>query len=326
MSRTIAFVLYPGFVTLDLAGPLDVFHAASTLREIRGGDAAYCFAFVALKLGPVVASNGLSVMADSAPADCQPHTLVVPGSVDAERAATDLALLGAVTCLAAKAKRIVSVCSGAMLLAGCGLLDGKKATTHWMASDLLARRYPNVTVEPDAIFIRDGDTFTSAGVTAGIDLALRLVEDDLGPETALDVARLLVVYRRRPGNQSQFSAPLKAQARAASRFRNLHAWMEAHLDEDLGVERLAALENMSPRHFARIFLAKTGMSPGKYVEQLRLDRARELIESGEEHMQTVAATAGFCNEERLRRTFQRRLGITPSLYLSHFSKQKRSTS
>ncbi|MBG3878498.1 helix-turn-helix domain-containing protein, partial [Desulfovibrio oxamicus] len=193
------------------------------------------------------------------------------------------------------------------------------ATTHWQACARLAAAYPAVRVEPDAIFVRDGGVVTSAGVTAGIDLALHLVEEDLGPATAMEVARLLVVYRRRVGNQSQFSAPLRAQARAGARFGPLHVWMEARLGEDLGVERLAGQAHMSPRHFARVFPQETGMSPARYVEQLRLDRARELLESGESHMQTVAAAAGFGSEERLRRAFQRRMGVTPSQYLEHFS-------
>lgn len=328
-ARHIVFALYPGFVGLDLAGPLDVFSCATRLAERQGRPAPYRCHFVAHAAGPVVSSSGLSVLADTTPdafdaavagPDASaPHTLVVPGGVTPGREGGDPDLRAMVSGLAASARRVVSVCTGALLLAACGLLDGRRATTHWQACARLAAAYPAVRVEPDAIFVRDGNVVTSAGVTAGIDLALHLVEEDLGPATAMEVARLLVVYRRRVGNQSQFSAPLRAQARAGARFGPLHVWMEARLGEDLGVERLAGQAHMSPRHFARVFPQETGMSPARYVEQLRLDRARELLESGESHMQTVAVAAGFGSEERLRRAFQRRMGVTPSQYLEHFS-------
>ncbi|MBZ2170736.1 GlxA family transcriptional regulator [Nitratidesulfovibrio sp. SRB-5] len=328
-ARHIVFALYPGFVGLDLAGPLDVFSCAARLAERQGRPAPYRCHFVARALGPVVSSSGLSVLADTTPdafdaavagpGSPAPHTLVVPGGVTPGREGDDPELRAMVAGLAARARRVVSVCTGALLLAACGLLDGRRATTHWQACARLAAAYPAVRVEPDAIFVRDGGVVTSAGVTAGIDLALHLVEEDLGPATAMEVARLLVVYRRRVGNQSQFSAPLRAQARAGARFGPLHVWMEARLGEDLGVERLAGQAHMSPRHFARVFPQETGMSPARYVEQLRLDRARELLESGESHMQTVAIAAGFGSEERLRRAFQRRMGVTPSQYLEHFS-------
>ncbi|EGY24781.1 bacterial regulatory helix-turn-helix s, AraC family protein [Desulfovibrio sp. A2] len=335
-ARTVVFVLYPGFVSLDLAGPLDVFSCATRLAERQGRPAPYRCRFVAREAGPVVASSGMSVLADAildaipdvisdafdgaAGAEtAAPHTLIVPGGVTPGQEGDDPDLRHMVARLAARSRRVVSVCTGALLLAACGLLDGRRATTHWQACARLAAAYPAVRVEPDAIFVRDGGVVTSAGVTAGIDLALHLVEEDLGPAMAMEVARLLVVYRRRVGNQSQFSAPLRAQARAGARFGALHAWMEARLGEDLGVERLAGQAHMSPRHFARVFPQETGMSPARYVEQLRLDRARELLESGEAHMQTVAVQAGFGSEERLRRAFQRRMGVTPTQYLEHFS-------
>lgn len=327
--RTVVFVLYPGFVHLDLAGPLDVFSCAIRLARRQGRPAPYRCRFVAQAVGPVATSSGLSVLADTALEACNeamagaetviPHTLIVPGGVMPGREGDDPLLRHMVARLAAGARRVVSVCTGALLLAACGLLDGRRATTHWQACARLAAAYPAVRVEPDAIFVRDGGVVTSAGVTAGIDLALHLVEEDLGPAMAMEVARLLVVYRRRVGNQSQFSAPLRAQALAGARFGALHAWMEARLGEELGVERLAGQAHMSPRHFARVFPQETGMSPARYVEQLRLDRARELLESGEAHMQTVAVEAGFGSEERLRRAFQRRMGVTPTQYLEHFS-------
>ncbi len=319
MPENIAFVLYPGFVPLDLAGPLDVFTMAGRLARERRLPSPYRFSFVAVAPGPVPSVAGLPMLADT-PADaCAPHTLLVPGGADMDRAEQDPALLALIGDLATRATRVVSVCTGALLLAACGLLDGRRAATHWTFAANLARRYPAVSVEPDAIFVRDGNVATSAGVTAGIDLALDLVEEDLGPAIALETARMLVVYRRRVGGQSQFSAPLEAQTRAGSRFAALHAWMEARLDERLDMERLAGQAGMSPRHFARVFTAETGMSPGRYVEQLRLDRARELIESGEPHLQTVAAASGFASDEQMRRAFLRRLGMTPSRYADHFA-------
>lgn len=323
MTRDIVFVLYPGFVALDLIGPLDVFHMAVALHPGRGReDPPYRFAFVAVEPGPVVSHNGLAMIADCRPEDCAPHTLVVPGAADMSRAQGDTGLLRLVSGLAERAVRVVSVCTGALLLAACGLLDGRRATTHWSFAGELARSHPAVTVEPDAIFVHDDPLYTSAGVTAGIDLALSLMENDLSAASALEVARMLVVYRRRVGNQSQFSASLRAQSRVGARFAALHSWMEAHLAEDLSVDRLSEREGMSPRHFARVFLAKTGMPPGRFVEQLRLDRARELIESGETHLQTVAALAGFGSDEHLRRAFLRRLGMTPSHYADHFAAER----
>lgn len=317
MPRDIVFVLYPGFVALDLTGPLDTFNGPNLLRGVR--EAHYRFSFVATKPGPVVSVSGLAMLPDTRPEQCQPHTLVVPGGVALGDEYSDPELLEAIKALAARSTRVVSVCTGSLLLAACGLLDGRRATTHWLCTEGMARRYPAVTVEPDAIFVRDGHIHTSAGVTAGIDLALSLVEEDLGPEAAMEVARGLVMYRRRVGNQSQFSTPLQTQALAGARFAWLHSWMEARLGEDLGVERLAGQAGMSPRHFARVFLAETGMPPGRYVERLRLDRARELIEAGEPHLQTVAAAVGFRCDEQMRRAFQRRLGMTPSHYADHFS-------
>ncbi len=203
------------------------------------------------------------------------------------------------------------------MLAACGLLDGKRAATHWLAASRLAERYPQIQVEADAIFVRDGNTSTSGGVTAGIDLALDMVEEDYGDRLAGDVARMLLLYRRRPGNQSQYSAVLAAQAHAG-RFAGLVQWMEANIDGDLTVERLAEVAHMSPRSFARVFPAETGSSPARFVEGLRLSRARELVESGVDSFAEVARLSGFGSEDRLRKTFARRLGISPYQYRRHF--------
>ncbi|WP_291326309.1 GlxA family transcriptional regulator [Desulfovibrio sp. UCD-KL4C] len=322
MNKNITFIIYTDFASLDLTGPLEVFSAASQIYEQKTGFPAYEFSFAATEKGLIKTSSGLMLMAETLPTDCCPHTFIVPGGTIAEKSTTNLNLIKAVSAIAKKAQRVVSVCTGAFLLAECGLLDGKRATTHWLSSTQLAKRYPKITVEPDSIYIRDGKIATSAGVTAGIDLALDLVEEDLGPEIAMEVARLLVLYRRRTGNQSQFSAPLKMQSTAGSRFADLHSWVEGHLSEDLSVGKLAEQMKMSQRNFARVFHAETGINPGKYVEKMRLDKAREMLESGQKYLQTVALSSGFSSEEHMRRTFQRQLGITPGQYINHFSNQK----
>ena len=210
----------------------------------------------------------------------------------------------------AGARRTASVCSGAFVLAAAGLLDGRRATTHWARAEEFARAYPRVRVEPDRIFIRDGALWTSAGVTAGIDLALALVADDLGEPAAKRAAQQLVVYHRRPGGQSQFSALLEAD-RPGSRFSPVLAWARERLDERLSVERLADRAAMSPRHFARAFAAETGMTPAKAVERLRLEASRERIEGGSEPIEQVAAHTGFGDPERMRRAFIRAFGQPP---------------
>jgi transcriptional regulator GlxA family with amidase domain len=209
-----------------------------------------------------------------------------------------------------RARRTASVCSGAFILAAAGLLDGRRATTHWGRAAELARAYPKVHIEPDRIFIRDRAIWTSAGVTAGIDLALALVADDLGEDVAKRAAQQLVVYYRRPGGQSQFSALLEAD-RPSSRFSPVLAWARARLDERLSVDRLADRAAMSPRHFARAFAAETGMTPAKAIERLRLEAAREQVESGAEPIEGIAACTGFTDPERMRRAFIRAFGQPP---------------
>lgn len=319
MKKQVEFYLYDGVVSLDVSGPLEVFYAATTLLHNGGRTGhGYDAIFSSSVPGPVRTSSGLTMIADSQAGSHSPDIFVVPGGLVAESVSEDPAILETVKKAAARAERIVSVCSGAFILAACGLLDGRKVTTHWLVSDRLARRYSSLKVDPDAIYIQDGNISTSGGVTAGIDLALAIVEDDFGPELAMEVARMLLLYRRRPGNQSQFSAPLAMQMRSGSRFSGLIHWMEQNLDRKLTVDELAEQANMSPRTFSRIFPSETGFSPSRFVEQLRIDRARELIESGADSLDTVAQESGFGREERLRRAFQRRLGVSPAQYRAHF--------
>ncbi|MEZ7197707.1 GlxA family transcriptional regulator [Pseudodesulfovibrio karagichevae] len=315
------FFFYHGMVALDVTGPVDVFHAADELLSRDGnGEEGYELLFSGRTPGPVSTSSGLRLHAETSPVVGEVDTLLVPGGMIAETASEDPGNVLAIQMATRKAKRLVSVCSGAFLLAAAGFLDGRRATTHWKVADRLAELYPDIRLDPDAIYVQDGHIATSAGVTAGIDLALALVEDDYGPALAIEVARLLLLYRRRPGNQSQFSTTLAMQARAGKRFKPLVDWIEANIEQKLTVDRMAEKANMSPRSFARIFPSETGMSPGRFVEQLRIDRARELLESGAEGLEGIARESGFGREERLRRAFQRRLGISPAQYRAHFIK------
>jgi len=321
MKKRMEFFLYSGMLALDVTGPMDVFHSSTELLYQKGrSEDGYELIFSALEPGPVPTSSGLRLHAETTPGTQKVNSLLVPGGMGTEKVSADFAIVHAVGLAAQKAERVVSICSGAFLLAAAGLLDNHRVTTHWLATDRLAELYPSIRVDPDAIYVQDGNISTSAGVTAGIDLALALVEDDYGPELAIEVARRLLLYRRRPGNQSQFSTPLAMQAKAIKRFTALFDWVETHLDENITVEHMAEQAHMSPRTFARIFPSETGMSPGRFIEQLRIDRARELLETGVQGLENVARESGFGREERLRRAFQRRLGISPAQYRAHFIK------
>ena len=321
MKKRMEFFFYQGMVALDVTGPLEVFHAADELLSRNGkAQEGYELIFSANTPGPVPTSSGLCLHADTRPGLEEVDTLLVPGGMIAETASTNAENVLAIRRADRKAKRLVSVCSGAFLLAAAGVLNGRRATTHWIVAERLAELYPSINLDPDAIYIQDGHIATSAGVTAGIDLALALVEDDFGPALAIEVARLLLLYRRRPGNQSQFSTTLDLQAKVSKRFKPLVDWVETNLDQKLTVDQLAEKAHMSPRSFARIFPSEIGISPGRFIEQLRIDRARELLESGAEGLEQIARESGFGREERLRRAFQRRLGISPAQYRAHFIK------
>lgn len=305
MPRTVAVLIFPQFQLLDAAGPITVFEAA-------GRDAtppAYRLQVMAHAAGPVVSSCGVPLVAGPL-IDGALDTLIVAGGWGTRNTSACVQTLAYVRAAAARARRTASVCSGAFILAAAGLLDGRRATTHWARAAEFARTYPQVRVEPDRIFIRDGTTWTSAGITAGIDLALALVAEDLGEAVAKRAAQQLVVYHRRPGGQSQFSALLEAD-RPDSRFSPLLAWARERLNERLSVERLAERAAMSPRHFARAFAADTGITPAKAIERLRLEAARDEIESGAAPIERVAAHTGFGDPERMRRAFLRAFGQPP---------------
>jgi transcriptional regulator GlxA family with amidase domain len=305
MTRTIAILIFPDFQLLDAAGPITAFEAGG--RETA--PPAYRLRVIARSPGPVTSSSGVQLIAEAFPDDPL-DTLIVAGGWGTRQEAAGAETLAFIRAAALRTRRIASVCSGAFVLAAAGLLDGRRATTHWARAAELARAYPQVHVEPDRIFIRDGDVWTSAGITAGIDLALALVADDLGEAVARRAAQQLVVYHRRPGGQSQFSALLETD-RPGSRFSPLLAWARERLDERLPVERLADCAAMSPRHFARTFAAETGMTPAKAIERLRLEAARERVESGAEPIEGVAVHTGFGDPERMRRAFIRAFGQPP---------------
>lgn len=302
MSRSLALVIFPGFQLLDAAGPIAAFEIAERYRP-----GSYDLSVVAPGGGQIASSSGVTFAASELPAGPL-DTIMISGG-DGTRSLRELAQI--VDWLKrAAARRRTSVCSGAYVLAEAGLLDGRRATTHWSRTDDFARRYPRVKLDADRIFVRDGEVWTSAGITAGIDLALALIEDDLGAEVARRVAQQLVVHQRRPGGQSQFSALVELGGRSG-RFADLMDWMRAHLGEALTVERLAAEAAMSPRNFARAFTAETGTTPAKAVERLRLEAARTAVETTHAPIDRVAEAAGFGDPERMRRAFLRAFGQPP---------------
>jgi transcriptional regulator GlxA family with amidase domain len=309
-ERHIVAVVYDGFQLLDLAGPADVFATASLITG-----AGYPLTVAAAAPGAVRAHNGVTVTAAGLGQVGEIDTLLVVGGLSAPE---HLHLAGTVAQLARRSRRVASVCNGALLLAEAGLLDGRRATTHWLAAADLAAGYPRVHVDADPIYIRDGDVWTSAGVTAGIDLALALVAEDHGTALAADVARGLVVYLHRPGGQSQFSTPMRAAAPRSESLRELQAYIDAHPAADLSVPALARRAALSERQFSRVFTRQVGMSPGRYVEHSRADAARRLLESTDEPLARVARESGLGVPETLYRTFRRRWRISPADYRRGF--------
>jgi transcriptional regulator GlxA family with amidase domain len=300
---------------LDITGPLEVFSTANHLIE----GASYRCAVASLPGGSITTSSGLAIETVPTSSLREPiDTLVIAGGRFRHREIQDPVRLAEVRRLAGRARRVASVCTGAYVLAAAGLLDGRRATTHWGHCDSLAEAYPQITIEPDSIFVKDGNVWTSAGVTAGIDLALSLLADDLGQQAAAYVARSLVVYLRRSGGQTQFSAPLAAQAAEREPFRELLSWLVDHLDQDLSVPQLARRMNLSERQFSRVFKAEVGVSPGDHVEALRLEAACRLLETTTETVDQVARACGYANTETLHRAFRRRMNTTPLDHRHHF--------
>jgi transcriptional regulator GlxA family with amidase domain len=318
----IVLIAFDGAQMLDVTGPMDVFAEANTSCLERGRPPAYEIVFAGPRVGLIPTSSGVELNARVSFFDegLTADSLVICGGRGARMAADDAAAVEAIGELADRAARVVSICTGAFVLAATGRLDRHRVTTHWKYCDTLARRFGAVEVNADAIFISDGKYFTSAGVTAGIDLALALVERDLGRPIALEVARELVVFLRRPGGQSQFSAQMAADTSAADpdRFAELTRWMADHLCDDLSIDALAARVSMSPRNFARRFAEALGMPPGKYAQALRMDAARRLLTDGEVALTIVARRCGFNSLETMRLSFQRHLKVAPQDFRARF--------
>jgi transcriptional regulator GlxA family with amidase domain len=312
---------YPRAQILDITGPLEVFaRTARWLHEHRGiQPAAYDVELVAARAGPLQTSGGLSVIATRRYLDVRrADTLLVCGGIGYREAMRDKVLIEWIRRQSTKVERLGSICTGALLLAAAGLLDEKSATTHWDYCDRLARMAPRTRVERDAIYVQSDGIYTSAGVTAGMDMALAMVEADWGKATALAIAQELVMYIKRPGGQSQFSRHISAQLRD-DLFGDLELWIFDHLGDDLSVERLAERAGMSSRHFARLFTQRLGTTPAAYVRRVRVEEARRRIESGSTRLKHVARQCGFADEQRLRRAFRNVLGVTPIEYRSRFA-------
>lgn len=311
-ERTVLVVLFDGVQSLDVTGPAEVFAGAHAF--VPG---SYRIVTASLDGTPVRTTSGLTLVPDTALSEAPvPDTLLVPGGRGTRGEAPEL--VAWLRANGSRARRLVSVCTGAIRLAEAGFLDGRRATTHWAYCAQLAQDHPEIDVDPEPIYVRDGAVSTSAGVTAGIDLALALVEEDLGREIALSVARNLVVFLRRPGNQAQFSAQLTAQMARREPLREVQRWISEHPAANLDVDSLAARAALSPRHFARAFRAETGTTPGRYVDRVRLEHARRLLEDTTAGIEQISRTSGYGTPEAMRRAFVKTLGTPPAEYRRRF--------
>lgn len=317
-AKTIVMVALPGVQLLDVSGPLDVFAEANA----QAGHEAYRLIVAASKPGPIHSSSGVRLMPDwviDRDVDEAIDTLLVAGRPNAVEVPADRRVVDWLRRRAAKARRFGSVCSGAFVLAAAGLLDGRRVTTHWAVAEQLAKQFPEVIVDKDAIQISDGPLRTAAGVTAGLDLALALVEEDLGREIAMQVASQLVMFFKRPGGQMQFSRKGQAMPAGRSALQELQRWVAINPALDHSVARLAQRMKLSPRHFSRLFRDEVGITPATWVEQARVNAARLLLEQGNKAPKQVASHCGFADADTLRRAFARHVGVTPAEYRKRFA-------
>lgn len=313
----IGIVGFDQITSLDLTGPMEAFASAS--GALASGETPYKLFIVTADGRDFVSEAGLVMRAHTSFAKAPPFdTIIVPGGAGLREPKTVAPVAQWLRTRAARTRRMVSVCTGIYAFGEAGLLDGKRATTHWRFCADVARRFPNAILEPDALFIQDGAYYSSAGVTAGIDLTLSLIEDDFGERLALAAARDLVVYLKRPGGQMQFSEPLQFQMRAVDRFADLAAWLVRNLRKDLSVDVLASRAGLGVRHFSRRFKSTFGVSPADYVERLRLDEARRRLPSAHQTVESVAASVGYASADAFRRAFERRFGVAPSHYRKSF--------
>ena len=318
MTRRIGILGFDGLTALDLVGPAEVFAAANA---VSGDPAPYEIAIVAVGGQPVRSESGLELLPTAGQSPQPFDTIVTPGGTGLRLRHTTAAVAAWIEQHAGQARRTASVCTGIYGLAPTGLLDGRRATTHWRFADDVKRRFPRIKLEPDSIFVQDGRFFTSAGITAGIDLSLAMIEQDLGPNVSLAVARELVVYLKRPGGQLQYSEPLQFQTRATDKFADLAAWVPAHLNGDLSVEAMARRTNLSRRHFTRLFKQTFGAAPSDYVETVRLAEATRRLTLTGQTVDSVAASLGYASADVFRRAFERRYGVAPSLYRQRFTSE-----
>lgn len=319
MTRKVVIAGFPGVQALDVVGPHEVFTGASLLT---GG--GYDVVLASLDGQAVTTPTGLAFVAAPLPDPREPgeqiDTVVLPGGGGVDAARSNAELIGWIKAVAATARRVVTVCTGAFLAAEAGLLDGQRVTTHWAFAGRLAREFPAIDVDPDPIFVRSSDNvWTAAGVTAGIDLALSLVEDDHGTEVAQTVARWLVLYLRRPGGQTQFAAPVWMPRAKRHSIRAVQEAIEAEPGGEHSIDGLARRAAMSPRHFTRLFTAEVGEAPGQYVERIRTEAARRQLEETDDTVVAIATRCGFGTAETMRRNFLRRVGIPPDQYRKAFA-------
>jgi transcriptional regulator GlxA family with amidase domain len=327
--RRIGFLGFDGVQALDLVGPADAF-ASDAFLSVNDGNAAraeapYEIVVIGLHGKRFTASSGVVMQADVTASRTVPlDTLIVPGGAGLRRPGVAEHAAAWISSNSSAIRRIASVCTGIYGLAPTGLLDGRHVTTHWSAARDIARRYPRLIIEPDALFLRDGRFYTSAGITAGIDLALAMIQEDLGARVALAVAREMVVYFKRPGGQNQFSEPLQFQIAANDQFTDLAAWIHTHLQGTLSVEALAERACLSVRQFARAFKREFGTSPASFVEEARLGEASRRLSARRVSIANVGRSVGYVNEDVFRRAFQRRFGVSPRIYRGRFSLISRS--
>ena len=318
--RKIIIVAYDGAKLMDISGPLQAFSDA----RVRDGSPAYDVALASEAGGMITTDTGLrleTISLDDAVLSPIDTLLVAGGNVFDPPTASSESLRAKLEDCLDRPRRLGSICTGVFLLAQLGVLDGREATTHWAACDRLEREYPTIIVKPDAIFVTSDHIWTSAGVTAGIDMALAMIDDDLDHLAALTVARGMVLFLKRPGGQSQFSVELRQQmSDARGRFDDFHDWVRANLDADLSIQSLAEAARMSPRNFARVYLRETGESPARAVEKLRTETARRLLESTHDPIQVVARRTGFGDDERMRRAFVKRYGVSPQDFRNRFGR------
>lgn len=319
-ARRVAMVCFPDVQLLDVFGPLEVLAAAGDAEREAGSGSGYALELVGPAVGPIVGSSRLTVMADRDWSDRPEEidTLIVAGGTGTMAAAKDPALLEYVRWVSSRARRICSVCTGVLILAAAGLLAGRRVTTHWSFAEWFAEAFPEIEVDPDPIYLRDGKIWTSAGVTAGMDLALALVEEDSSRDLALRVSRRMVFFMKRPGGQSQFSAQLSGQIAERDPLRELQAEIVEHPAADLSIEAMALRSGMSPRHFARVFREEVGQPPARFVECVRVEAARRALEESVQSVDEIASAVGFGTSETMRRAFLRQMHVGPSAYRERF--------